>query len=114
MNKTQEALKLAIEAMQTCDLETGTWSYVDVALAIEACKAALAEQKPSEWISVNDRLPEESAGTCAVLIKSGEVLTAWPTYWHGSRSEFAEWTFPLDELKSKVTHWMPLPDAPTE
>ena len=39
------ALKMAIGAMQTCDLETETWSVVDIALAIHACKEALeAEQ----------------------------------------------------------------------
>jgi len=43
MSKTSKALELAIDAMQTCDLETETWSVVGIALAIHACKEALAD-----------------------------------------------------------------------
>ncbi len=52
MNEKDEALKIAIEAMQTCDLGTETWSVVDIALAINACKEALEQpaQEPVAWI----------------------------------------------------------------
>jgi hypothetical protein len=51
MNKVQEALKAAIEAMNTCDLETGSWSVVDIALATHACKSALSEIEKCEPVS---------------------------------------------------------------
>lgn len=67
------------------------------------------------WVKCEERLPPEHQGTCAVLISDGSILTAWPTYWHGSRRDFAEWTFPIDyEDDMLVTHWMPLPAPPIQ
>ena len=80
---------------------------------IEAKAAELAAIK-GRWIPVSERLPEESTGTVAVLFDDGQPGVAWATYWHGARSDFAEWTYPLDDLGDgrSVTHWMPLPAAP--
>jgi hypothetical protein len=70
----------------------------------------------SQWIKCSDRLPTESERTVAVLFDDGEPGVAWATYWHGARTDFAQWTFPIDELGEdrRVTHWMPLPPPPTE
>lgn len=68
---------------------------------------------PGSWIAVTDRLPEEEQGTVAVLIHGGDILTAWPTYWHGAQTGFNCWSFPYPEEDAEVTHWCPLPPAPT-
>lgn len=54
-----------------------------------------------EWISVGDRLPEDSA-TVLVCHKNGLVTT---NAWLG-----AHWWF-KDE-RNPITHWMPLPQPP--
>lgn len=70
------------------------------------------QQMPG-WISVNERVPTERDGTVAVLCDDGAILTAWATYWHGARHEFAQWTFPHpDDGDSAVTHWHPLAAVP--
>lgn len=68
----------------------------------------------SEWIKCSDRLPSEEQGTVAVLTRTNDVLTAWATYWHGARTDFACWTFPHgdEDEGAEVTHWTPLPELP--
>ncbi|MCY1286651.1 hypothetical protein D9M70_356270 [compost metagenome] len=68
-------------------------------------------EAPQRWIPVSERLPTEEDGTVAVLTEAGSILTAWATYWHGARSDFAGWTFPHpgDEEEEKVVFWAPLP-----
>src|SRR5512137_301468 len=56
MNKTQEALKMAIEAFE---LEESTWwSHTKMSKAYQACKEALAQsaQEPVAWM-YEDELP---------------------------------------------------------
>ena len=64
-----------------------------------------------QWISVKDRLPEDNVN---VLIKheSDTGPATAPLIWIAFfNSEFNKWsTYWLD--LSKVTHWMPLPEAP--
>lgn len=62
----------------------------------------------SKWISVADRLPEES-GTYIVVASDG----------HAKRVTFVKWQkrnkhWELTGARSywKITHWMPLPEAP--
>ena len=63
-----------------------------------------------EWISVNDRLPEES-GMYIVTANDG----------HAQRVSFVQWQkknrmWNLTGARSywRVTHWMPLPKQPKE
>lgn len=65
------------------------------------------------WISVNDRLPEEGEEVLVVL-KSDRVFyyiaeltinAPYPFWWSQDRGLFT-----LDE----ITHWMPLPEPPEE
>lgn len=56
-----------------------------------------------EWISVEDRLPEDSANVL-VCHKNGLVTT---NAWLG-----ANWWFKNE--RNPITHWMPLPLAPED
>ena len=80
----------------------------------------------SEWISVNDRLPEPRGGDgifrndsqrvlCLVLSKvNGVKRMECGSYSHFYRSGWTE--FEHDEYRgtSVVTHWMPLPSPPED
>mgnify|MGYP003289466384 CR=1 FL=1 len=77
-------------------------------LAIEALKKDNGVTV-SEWISVDDRLPD--SGKC-VLVYSKDGGVAEGVY----NTSFGMWTqfrWNVTRLQS-VTHWMPLPDAPKE
>jgi len=63
----------------------------------------------SEWISVEDRLPE----------KRGSYLVYSPAYYGMTIMEYyldmdgyARWWFDDSSPTSGNTHWMPLPDPP--
>ena len=93
----------------------------------EAWQAAKA-QAVSEWISVEGKLPETEPNTdgvvCAVVCSLGNVYRARymhdvdvgidVKYW----SEFSVGYNGVEhehyEINAKITHWMPLPDAPQE
>lgn len=65
-------------------------------------------QRPSptmEWISVEDRLPEEN-GTYLIAVKGG--CTTHITGFDIEDNEFCHNVF----RKSDITHWMPLPEPP--
>jgi hypothetical protein len=71
---------------------------------IEKLKEQLSEQQP-EWISVEERLPEEN-GTYLIAVKGSHV------------SHFAGFDIEPNEFcdnvfrKTDVTHWMSLPEPP--
>lgn len=59
----------------------------------------------SEWISVDDRLPED-----------GDEILMWSEVFHGvvlgDRSD-GEWWNESDIITTaKITHWQPLPEPP--
>ena len=64
-----------------------------------------------EWISVNDRLPENVEDVLIVYDKSVYVGVWWPD----SAVIFANQPGMYDDTipKNEVTHWMPLPPPPT-
>jgi len=68
------------------------------------------EEKQSEWISINDRLPDDVSvqGVVAVLV-DGE---------HSRIGEYADnygrFVYHGGPIIGKVTHWMPLPAAPEQ
>lgn len=67
-----------------------------------------------EWISVNDRLPE-NISTVIVAVKEMEYpTTAWysdlDNAWYLTEKDF----FRLKNNEFTVTHWMPLPEPPEE
>lgn len=77
----------------------------------------------SEWISVEDRLPEDVYGkdrkqiTVLVCTKSGRVSTSSRVRmmqisrdtWEFEYTDIFEWS---GQITKKVTHWMPLPEPP--
>ena len=78
---------------------------------------------PCEWISVEERLPEDVYGrdrkqiTVLVCTKSGRVSTSSRVRmmqisrdtWELEYTDIFEWS---GQIAKKVTHWMPLPEAP--
>lgn len=66
---------------------------------------------PNEWVSVEERLPRVGGNyICAVQDKNGGTWTI-PAEWN---LEMKTWFGAFGEIKNKVTHWMPLPEPPTE
>lgn len=59
-------------------------------------------RKQSQWISVEERLPDEQ-GRFLIVDKEGQMNTAFYTPRFGWFSHF--------RIKN-ITHWMPLPEAP--
>ena len=64
-----------------------------------------ADYRKQEWISVEDRLPE-TYDECLLLRDDEEIIIGW---YHASAMEFVEGGI---VVIPKVTHWMPLPEAP--
>lgn len=56
-------------------------------------------EKPDSWISVKDRLPED--GDEVIVVSNGKPCASWH-----EAGDFG-WA-----VGGKVTHWMPLPEAP--
>lgn len=65
--------------------------------------------KPSEWISVEERLPEESC-ECLVATNIGSVYQV--NYSHRYKAFNALDTDGAKYAMITVTHWMPLPEPP--
>jgi hypothetical protein len=80
-------------------------------------------RKQSEWISVEERLPEDVYGrdrkqiTVLVCTKCGRVspssrvrvMQISRDTWELEYTDIFEWS---GQIEKKVTHWMPLPEAP--
>lgn len=69
-----------------------------------------------EWISVEERLPEDSVFVL-VVNDDGQMMIA--RYNHGvPRWEYKytnyDWDVWDDDLQGPITHWMPLPEPPEE
>ena len=61
--------------------------------------------RKQEWISVEDRLPEDY-NKYLLLLDNGRIAIGW---YHGDAMQFVEDGIVMIET---VTHWMPLPEAP--
>src|SRR6266404_1215856 len=63
----------------------------------------------SEWISVNDRLPESKLAICAVRVLAAACrdVTEANFYFEGRR-----WEACSSRKTIHPTHWQPLPDPP--
>lgn len=57
----------------------------------------------SNWIPVTERLPERGQ---EVIVYSGGVLKPEVYAWYFLDKDYDNW--------ARITHWMPLPDAPEE
>ena len=59
-----------------------------------------------EWISIEDRLPEEEERVLAFFVgQFMEVASFKDEEWIVSFDDWSEYLFP-------ITHWMPLPEPP--
>ena len=80
----------------------GRYAYDHIEFAWRAWQARAAQ---SEWISVQDRLPEIDT-TVLVCTERGEIFSSWAS------NEEVFW-FYGEEEDNRVTHWQPLPAPPT-
>ena len=65
----------------------------------------------SEWISVEDRLPDDESGY-RVLVTANDILSQWVEILNHNGKFWV-----IDggvEYPAIVTHWMPLPKPPTQ
>lgn len=90
-------------------------------------QAAKAQSVP-EWISVEDKLPETEPNTdgvvCAVVCSLGNVYRARymhdvdigvdTKYWSEFAVNYNGREYEHYEINAKISHWIPLPDAPQE
>lgn len=116
-----------IEKLKKCcgyDGKPQQWQYgFDL-----SCRELAKAQAVPKWISVEDKLPETEPNTdgvvCAVVCSLGNVYRA--RYMHDvdigvDTKYWSEFTVGYNgkehehyEINAKITHWMPLPDAPQE
>jgi hypothetical protein len=79
----------------------------------------------SEWISVEDRLPEKDWQNVLVFCDEGNTqvtkyhsqrhIFKWEKAYFYSRKKFGKYSGHFElchELGYKITHWMPLPEPP--
>lgn len=59
----------------------------------------------SEWISVEERLPDEQVKVICYFSEKSKVETSWHVISLG---------FMFEGIFGKVSHWMPLPEPPKE
>jgi len=81
-------------------------------------EAIEALEKQSEWISVEDRLPEKEQGQKSVYVwcnvycpNIGVIARPYNTYHESWDDEDMDDHF-SEPRGGKVTHWMPLPNKP--
>ena len=93
--------------------------YESIEPVNEACRMAVKALRAQQWISVEDRLPEEDDNY--IVTACDEGCSAGEGIWYSTVVVVAEyykasWTW-YDggseySLEGIVTHWMPLPEPP--
>lgn len=63
----------------------------------------------SEWISVEERMPEEWVEVLVFVPGIGREIA-----WLCKPKGFWRWVYSGDIIELDVTHWMPLPSPPGE
>jgi len=82
-------------------LKSGEYAYDHIEFAWEMWQARAAQ---SEWISVEERLPETETSVL-VFTERGYIFSSWAS------NEDVFWFYNEDE-DDRVTHWQPLPEPP--
>ena len=136
MTKTPE--QMAVEWLKEEYGDTSNWTYMGQEMSLDAFYAGYQAAKDeilskgmqgyiteirndawctamqlgqqSQWISVKERLPQESTH-CVIRIDDGEYQVAWRE--NGHWIMFNPCCIYNSQLNN-VTHWMPLPAAPKE
>lgn len=124
MNNRDDEIKLA-EAISCMESLHGTLNDRDndcLRIVLDAALASQAQQ--SQWISVEERLPEEN---CHLLVacEGGNVATTFYAIDHSffdhahghklSRKVHGKYSKHFELARQygyKITHWMPIPPAP--
>ena len=65
-----------------------------------------------EWISVKDRLPEDSNDEFADAVLVTDGFVQHMAYFVGGEWRFAESGEIKEPMWYRITHWMPLPEPP--
>lgn len=118
MTTKDNALRMAIERLEKSNFELqgiGNYScqiYNDK--TIETCKAALSDETftlPDGWVSVRDRLPKNCVDVLCFFINNTLSIHQKVMCINAD----GEWQGEDDFIPrgEDVTHWMPLPAAPT-
>jgi len=103
--------------MEECKLGMGGYVRVENYESLSALLAQLEQQ--TQWISVEERLPEVETDVLAWVVKGGGkrgVATAGLFFDVGVSTEPVWMGWEQEEPFRngwKVTHWMPLPSPPT-
>lgn len=92
-----DAIKILVRSRPAFDIGKNT-VFTD---AYDTAIAALREQEQSKWISVKERLPEESGPVLAYETSLGVIAA----YYHADM---------ISSAWQSITHWMPLPEPPKE
>ena len=90
-----------------CILKNNSFTRADknaLKLAIEA----LEKQATQEWISVNDRLPEDESDVLAYS-RNGEEGRIYPANY--AKGVWFDCIF-ASSANDNTTHWMPIPEPP--
>ena len=82
-------------------LKSGEYAYEHIEFAWEMWQARAVQ---SEWISVEERLPETETSVL-VCTERGYIFLSWAS------NEDVFWFYNENE-DDRVTHWQPLPEPP--
>lgn len=100
-----------IEEITESGLNLGAGDFVDVEALKDAVKY-LKEYKEMQWISVKDRLPEKDVPhsySGDVFVTNGKKISSG-YYSYPCESWF---TYYDDVSACYISHWMPIPEPPT-
>ena len=100
-------LKWLVENMESHCSEDQLLSRQELAAIL---REATEQKTAGGWISVEDRLPEETGRMTGYLVAIGDWVGIMP-YFNGTF-----WENPIRGVKPTfpVHHWMPLPEPPKE
>jgi hypothetical protein len=101
-----------IDEIYEC-IKYNTGSYDDDARSCAEILYDYLGYRKSEWISVEDRLPEEN--TDVLIYRGGfrgDLMNVYTYMGHNEwEDEYGYWSITDDE---GITHWMPLPEPPKD
>jgi hypothetical protein len=107
MNKEKQIEEMAQKLTDAFNDKRGKVSMKDLAEVLHN-----SGYRKSEWISVEDRLPDELFA--AVLIYCPDRDNIYCAYLN-ARNEWHIFDYGAgQQVDERVTHWMPLPSPPTE
>jgi hypothetical protein len=110
------------EAAKTCDWHAEDANYGPAISTAKKCAAAIralatkeaaAVEAPSQWISVDERLPEDCEDVLVLCPDTGCEPAIWSAKWLAGSKTFESNSNGWADLED-ITHWMPRPAAPSQ